>query len=173
MWGKIMIPMYRLWLHGLYELYGPRCPLSPERPLNLITHSLTCKSHISIVKGPWKIWINGSNGSTENYFITKRKSTACISCGMYWTRQVATVSLNVESFHDANFAVTSGTGGCEDNVHCSATSNSKVGITTTTSFQWLWHTVAPFASLLFSFPKPLTQNPKADVSFLKWGYFPQ
>ena len=33
MWGKIMIPMYRLWLHGLYELYGPRCPLSPERPL--------------------------------------------------------------------------------------------------------------------------------------------
>ena len=28
----IMIPMYRLWLHGLYV---PRCPLSPERPLNL------------------------------------------------------------------------------------------------------------------------------------------
>ena len=41
MWGKIMIAMYRLWLHGLYGLYGPRCPLSPERPLNLITHSLT------------------------------------------------------------------------------------------------------------------------------------
>ena len=38
--GKIMIPMYRLWLHGLYGLYGPRCPLSPDRPLNLITHSL-------------------------------------------------------------------------------------------------------------------------------------
>ena len=32
MWGKIIIPMYRLWSHGLY---GPRCPLSPERPLNL------------------------------------------------------------------------------------------------------------------------------------------
>ena len=29
-----------LWLHGLYGLYGPRCPLSPERPLNLISHSL-------------------------------------------------------------------------------------------------------------------------------------
>ena len=41
MWGKIMIPMYRLWLHSLYGLHGPRCPQSPERPLNLITHSLT------------------------------------------------------------------------------------------------------------------------------------
>ena len=41
MWGKIMIPMYRLWLDDLYGLYGPRCPLSPERPLNLITHSHT------------------------------------------------------------------------------------------------------------------------------------
>ena len=40
MWGKIMIPMYRLWLHSLFGLYGPCCPLSPERPLNLITHSL-------------------------------------------------------------------------------------------------------------------------------------
>ena len=38
-YGKIMIPMYRLRLHGLCGLYGPRCPLSPERPLNLITHS--------------------------------------------------------------------------------------------------------------------------------------
>ena len=27
--------MYRLWLHGLH---GPCCLLSPERPLNLITH---------------------------------------------------------------------------------------------------------------------------------------
>ena len=41
MWGMIMIPMYRLWLHGLYGLYGPRCPLSPKRLLNLITHSLS------------------------------------------------------------------------------------------------------------------------------------
>ena len=37
MWGKIMIPMYRLWLHNLYV---PCSLLSPERPLNLITHSL-------------------------------------------------------------------------------------------------------------------------------------
>ena len=33
--------MYRLWLHGLYGLlYGPRCPLSPKRPINLISLSL-------------------------------------------------------------------------------------------------------------------------------------
>ena len=38
---KITISMYRLQLHGLYGLYGPSFPLSPERPLNLIIHSLT------------------------------------------------------------------------------------------------------------------------------------
>ena len=43
MWGKIIIPMYRLRLNGLYGLYGPRCPLSSERPINLISLSL---SHI-------------------------------------------------------------------------------------------------------------------------------
>ena len=33
--------MYRLWLHGLYGLlYGPRCPLSPKRLINLISLSL-------------------------------------------------------------------------------------------------------------------------------------
>ena len=36
MWGKIMILMYRLWWHGLYGLYGPRCLLSPEMPLDFI-----------------------------------------------------------------------------------------------------------------------------------------
>ena len=41
MWGKIMIPMYRLWLHDLYGLYGPRCLLSQKRPLTLISHSLS------------------------------------------------------------------------------------------------------------------------------------
>ena len=40
MWGKIIIPMYRLWLNGLYGLYGPRCPLSSKRPINLISFSL-------------------------------------------------------------------------------------------------------------------------------------
>ena len=37
MWGKIIIPMYRLWLHGLYGLYRPWCPLSPKRLINLIS----------------------------------------------------------------------------------------------------------------------------------------
>ena len=46
MWGKIIIPMYRLWLHGLYGLYGPRCPLSPKRPINLISLSLAIFSDI-------------------------------------------------------------------------------------------------------------------------------
>ena len=49
MWGKMMIPMYRLWLHGLYGLYGPRCPLSPERLLNLITHSLLTVWYIGAI----------------------------------------------------------------------------------------------------------------------------
>ena len=34
-----IIPMYWLCLHGLYRLYGPRCPLSPKRPINLISLS--------------------------------------------------------------------------------------------------------------------------------------
>ena len=33
--------MYRLWLPGLYGLYGPRCPLSPKRRINLISLSLS------------------------------------------------------------------------------------------------------------------------------------
>ena len=41
MWGKIIIPMYRLWLNGLYGLYGPRCPLFSKRPINLISLSLS------------------------------------------------------------------------------------------------------------------------------------
>ena len=54
MWGKITIPMYRLWLHSLYGLYGPRCPLSPEKPLNLITDSLF--RHVSLTC--FTIWIH-------------------------------------------------------------------------------------------------------------------
>ena len=44
MWGKIIIPMYRLWLNGLYGLYGPRCPLFSKRPINLISLSLSLSS---------------------------------------------------------------------------------------------------------------------------------
>ena len=32
-----------------YGLYGPRCPLSPKRPLNLITHSLTCQCNCALI----------------------------------------------------------------------------------------------------------------------------
>ena len=39
MWGKIIITMYRLWLSGLYGLYGTRCPLSSKRAINLISLS--------------------------------------------------------------------------------------------------------------------------------------
>ena len=47
MWGKIIIPMYRLWLNSLYGLYGPRCPLSSKRPINLISLSLWTKPDLS------------------------------------------------------------------------------------------------------------------------------
>ena len=46
----MMIPIYRLWLHGLYGLYRPCCPLSPERPLNLITHSVVAGTSGALVR---------------------------------------------------------------------------------------------------------------------------
>ena len=58
MWGKIMIPMYRLWLHGLYGLHGLRCPLSPKRLLNLITHSFPHSTAVLIHYLNFVIWLN-------------------------------------------------------------------------------------------------------------------
>ena len=55
MWGKIIIPMYRLWLQSLYGLYGPRCPLSPKRLINLI--SLFSPSGIALTWTFWNITI--------------------------------------------------------------------------------------------------------------------
>ena len=48
--------MYRLWLSGLYGLYGPRCPLSSKRPINLISLSLSVLAYIF----PWwrKLYCN-------------------------------------------------------------------------------------------------------------------
>ena len=43
-----MIEMYRLQLH---RLCGPRRPLSPERPLNLITHPLAIFSPYFLLVG--------------------------------------------------------------------------------------------------------------------------
>ena len=37
-------------LFGLYGLHGPRCSLSPKRPLNLVTHSLCEIVYISMAK---------------------------------------------------------------------------------------------------------------------------
>ena len=53
MWGKIIIPMYRLWLHGLCGLYGPRSPLSPKRTINLISLSLPERVTIIFWAGDW------------------------------------------------------------------------------------------------------------------------
>ena len=54
MWGKIIIPMYRLWLSGLY---GPRCPLSPKRPINLISLSLQVNHKDNIhIQYYWALW---------------------------------------------------------------------------------------------------------------------
>ena len=47
MWGKIIIPLYRLWLNGLYGLYGPWCPLSSKRPINLISLSLSLVTRLA------------------------------------------------------------------------------------------------------------------------------
>ena len=66
MWGKIMIPMYRLWLHSLYGLYGPLCPLSPERPLNVITHSLL------------KLYCHNPQGSmSQGFSVTYARELSC------------------------------------------------------------------------------------------------
>ena len=43
-----MIPMYRLWLHGLYGLYGPHCRLTPEKAI---------KSNHSLTLIIWHMWL--------------------------------------------------------------------------------------------------------------------
>ena len=57
MWGKIIIPMYRLWLNGLCGLYGPRYPLSSKRPINLISLSISLPNYFVVApviyKEPW------------------------------------------------------------------------------------------------------------------------
>ena len=41
MWGKIMIPVYRLSLRNLHGLHGPRCPKKAVKLNHQLTHSLT------------------------------------------------------------------------------------------------------------------------------------
>ena len=71
-WGKIMIPMYRLCLHGLYGLYGPRCPLSPERPLNWFTKSLN------------HLWKKTSGNFNRNSNLSLKKIHLKIFSSKWW-----------------------------------------------------------------------------------------
>ena len=52
MWGIIIIPKYRLWLHGLYGLFERHCPLS-ERGCSTLTHwgrvTHICISKLTII----------------------------------------------------------------------------------------------------------------------------
>ena len=45
--GKIIIPMYRLWLHALYGQYGPQCPLIPKKADKL---KLSISLHFDMVQ---------------------------------------------------------------------------------------------------------------------------
>ena len=47
MWGKIMILMYRLWLHSLYGLHGHRCSWKADKLNYSVTHSLTMAMGVS------------------------------------------------------------------------------------------------------------------------------
>ena len=60
--GKIIIPMYRSWLNGLYGLYGPRCPLFSKRPINLISLSLSLP-----YLETWYLYWNGTQKCECNY----------------------------------------------------------------------------------------------------------
>ena len=57
-----------LWLHGLYRLYGPR-PLSPDRLLNLITHSLCWKLSSGFTSVLFCMLIGDSFRDVSNIFL--------------------------------------------------------------------------------------------------------
>ena len=92
MWGKIIIPIYRLWLHGLYGLYGPRCPLSSKRPINLIY------IYIYIY-----IYISSSHRYTPAYafalYIQQCSANACINDYSSNTVFTLNTSVNTKIFY--------------------------------------------------------------------------
>ena len=60
------------------------------------------------------------------------------------------ITLKPKNFHNANFVVTDGRGGCRHSPTCSVTSDDKVGIMTTVGFQhtaWFWQTHSNIATL--------------------------
>ena len=79
MWGKIIIPMYRLWLNGLYGLYGPWCPLSSKRPINWISLSLKGVDTNSIFCGGCSSWIHKKYSGITGCL----KSDASFMCKWY------------------------------------------------------------------------------------------
>ena len=107
MWGKIIIPMYRLWLNGLYGLYGPRCPLFSKRPINLISLSLSVNVwnwKIKVINpvgpmrwggcvlliSPWEIYMkflmNHFQANVSHYWLRYLKWTCpqMNVTGLYW-----------------------------------------------------------------------------------------
>ena len=112
MWGKILIPMYRLWLHSLYGLYGPRCPLSPKRSINLISLSLEHSMSESVTtKLLTKAWKNLFSFTLTNLFMnlpyqqSKNRGIHWQNdriSEILWNRCIHNVSTNSESviLHD-------------------------------------------------------------------------
>ena len=92
MWGKIIIPMYRLWLNGLYGLYGPRCPLSSKRPINLTSLSLWV-NFFSKIGHSW-LW-SGNWVCTQSWCnICIMLRSLCRFCGVSLLMNSPAISVN-------------------------------------------------------------------------------
>ena len=60
--------MYRLWLYSLYRLYGPRCPLSPKRPINLISFSVIEIRNIRLLHVENCLWFKNICTSSSHFY---------------------------------------------------------------------------------------------------------
>ena len=65
--------MYRLWLNGLYELYGPRCPLFSKRPINLISLSLSLQVLAELDEEKKKHALDTAQGDDVTYMLEKER----------------------------------------------------------------------------------------------------
>ena len=90
MWGKIIIPMYRIWLNGLYGLYGPRCPLFSKRPINLISLSLSLfVGHTNVRRINGYQWSNHLLGCNETtMYNSYPASMSLITHSGHWFREM-------------------------------------------------------------------------------------
>ena len=82
----MMIPMYKLWLHGLYGLFGPHCLVSPERPLNLIIHSPL--QHILVGNINVYIWLVSPQ----------------LSCQIWWSKKCNKHLFNVRNISNGEIS---------------------------------------------------------------------